>query len=35
MERAGARRPHRRTISLGFFSRRRQINPEGSFAVLG
>ena len=24
-----------RTISIGFFSRRRQINPESSFSVLG
>ena len=24
-----------RTISLGFFSRRRDINPESSFSVLG
>ena len=29
LERAG------RTISIGFFSRRRQINPESSFSVLG
>jgi sarcosine oxidase subunit beta len=24
-----------RTLSLGFYSRRRQINPESSFSVLG
>ena len=24
-----------RTLDLGFFSRRRQINPESSFSVLG
>jgi len=24
-----------RTLNLGFFSRRRQINPESSFSVLG
>jgi sarcosine oxidase subunit beta len=25
----------KRTISVGFFSRRREVNPESSFSVLG
>ena len=24
-----------RTLNLGFFSRRRRVNPESSFSVLG